>query len=263
MDVADAERIGEGGAAEVYAWGAGRVLKLFRASQADAWVEAEQRVTAAAHEAGLPAPRVFGVERVGGRRGLVLERVEGPSLLQVFARQPWRVLEGGRLLADVQARIHGGRIPGLPAVQDRLRWWIDQAALPAPLRREVEAAVARMPAADAVCHGDLHPDNVILTPRGPVVIDWSEVAAGPPEADLVRTSLLLRYASPVGGRVGFLVNGARRLLHHAWLRRYRALTGLGRDALEPYLLPGAVARAAQGFAGEAPALRGLIERLAA
>src|SRR5512142_839615 len=231
MELASAARIGEGRAAEVYAWGEGTVLKLFREDQLEAWVERECALGTAAHRAGLPAPRVFGLERIGGRLGMVMERVDGPSLLQVLGRQPWRTIEVAHRLAEVQARVHAARVPGLPPVQDRLRWWIARAALPEPVRRRAEAAVDRMPASDAVCHGDLHPDNVVLTARGPVVIDWSEASSGPPEADVVRTSLLLRHASPVGGRLGAVVQLARRLLHAAWLRRYRALTALPAEAL--------------------------------
>ena len=32
---------------------------------------------------------------------------------------------------------------------------------------------------DRVLHIDLHPENVIISPAGPVVIDWSGASAGP------------------------------------------------------------------------------------
>jgi len=34
-----------------------------------------------------------------------------------------------------------------------------------------------------VLHLDLHPDNVILTPDGPMIIDWQNSARGPAQAD--------------------------------------------------------------------------------
>ncbi len=37
-------------------------------------------------------------------------------------------------------------------------------------------------AAERIVHLDLHPGNVMLTAGGPVVIDWTNVAAGPPGA---------------------------------------------------------------------------------
>jgi hypothetical protein len=43
-------------------------------------------------------------------------------------------------------------------------------------------------------HLDLHPGNVILTTRGPVVIDWSNAGVGPRGADVATTWILLRIA---------------------------------------------------------------------
>nr|WP_239645990.1 phosphotransferase [Nocardiopsis valliformis] len=40
-------------------------------------------------------------------------------------------------------------------------------------------------------HMDLHPGNVVLTPRGPVVIDWTNARDGAPDLDLDLTALLL------------------------------------------------------------------------
>jgi thiamine kinase len=227
MDLSNAERIGEGRASEVFAWGEGKVLKLLRPWQSETWGDRELRATAAAFEAGLPVPRVFGTERLDGRLGMVMERVEGPSLLQVLVRRPWRAGAVARCLAEVQARLHAGRIQGLDPLAEKLRWWIGRAPLPAPVLRQAEEALARMPAGEAACHGDLHPDNVVLTPRGPVVIDWSEVAAGPA------------------------------------LRRSLRLSGARRAELRPFLLPVAVARAGQRIEDEAPALRAFIASLVA
>jgi thiamine kinase len=263
MELSSAERIGEGRASEVFAWGEGRVLKLLRPWQSETWGDREFRSTAAAHAAGLPAPRVYGMERLGGRLGMVLERVEGPSLLQVLARQPWRAGAVARHLAEVQARVHAGRMAGLEPLTEKLRWWIARAPLPADVLRRAEEALARMPPGDAVCHGDLHPDNVVLTARGPVVIDWSEAAAGPALADVVRTSLMLRFASPPTGSLGLLQEAGRRWIHRTWLRRSLRLAGARPEDLRPYLLPVAVARAGQRIENEAAALRAFIASLPA
>jgi tRNA A-37 threonylcarbamoyl transferase component Bud32 len=37
---------------------------------------------------------------------------------------------------------------------------------------------------DALLHRDLHPDNVILSPAGPVVVDWTNAAGGDPAVDV-------------------------------------------------------------------------------
>jgi aminoglycoside phosphotransferase (APT) family kinase protein len=50
-----------------------------------------------------------------------------------------------------------------------------------------------------LCHGDLHPGNVLVDRDGPVVIDWFDAAVGSPVADVARTSLLIR--PPSSGRL--------------------------------------------------------------
>jgi aminoglycoside phosphotransferase (APT) family kinase protein len=42
-----------------------------------------------------------------------------------------------------------------------------------------------------VLHLDLHPDNVILTYRGPVLIDWRNATEGPPDLDVALSALIL------------------------------------------------------------------------
>ena len=48
---------------------------------------------------------------------------------------------------------------------------------------------------------DLHPANVLLAPAGPVVIDWTNARAGPPELDLAMSWLASRplVASVIAG----------------------------------------------------------------
>ncbi|MFI1467891.1 phosphotransferase family protein [Streptomyces wuyuanensis] len=63
-------------------------------------------------------------------------------------------------------------------------------------------------------HLDLHPGNVILTQRGPVVIDWCNAGAGDPAADVAMTMVTVGSADVPGlaarlGR-GLLLRGMRK-----------------------------------------------------
>jgi aminoglycoside phosphotransferase (APT) family kinase protein len=42
-----------------------------------------------------------------------------------------------------------------------------------------------------LCHGDLHPSNVILAADGPVIVDWFDASRGSPIADVARSSMTL------------------------------------------------------------------------
>lgn len=212
--------IGTGATADVFAWGDGRVLKLFHAGLDPVLAEREFAVTRAVHRAGVPAPAVHELVQVEGRPGIVLERVDGPSLLQHFERRPWALFSGARLLADVQARLHACEAPaGLPRQVDVVRQRLAGAGL------DPEAA-ARLPQGNVLCHGDFHPGNVVLSARGPVVLDWSTASAGHPLGDVAFTARLFRNAplpatTPAPARLLFGV--LRRLLERRWLARYREL----------------------------------------
>ncbi len=148
------ERLGGGGSSEVFAWGEGRVVKLFLAAY-DYAVERELDLAAAVYRAGVASPEVHGLVEVDGRRGIVFERVDGPTLLDQLLRSERSSGDVGRELAGVHLAIHAAAVPGLP----------DLAAVLAKRGRVV-------PAGDIVFHGDFHPGNVIAGPDGLRTIDW-------------------------------------------------------------------------------------------
>lgn len=122
--------------------------------------------------AGYPVPRVWRV----APGEMILERVEGPTMLDDLGRHPWRVDRHARTLADLHRRLHSITAPP------------DLRAHPWP--------------GDVVLHLDLHPGNVMLTVEGPVVIDWTNAKRGGAGADLAETWMVVaalgRDATPTG-----------------------------------------------------------------
>src|SRR5579859_8191865 len=103
-----------GRTAEVFAWGDGQVLKLFRAGwYADAGAH-EAEIARVISAAGVPSPRVDEVVEVDGRSGVVYERVVGPSLLDGLLARPWTLAQMARVLGEVHARVHQRAVDGLP-----------------------------------------------------------------------------------------------------------------------------------------------------
>jgi hypothetical protein len=93
-------------------------------------------------------------------------------MAQDLGRRPWRAHAHGRLLAGLQASLHAVPAPG---------------GLP---RRFATGDPGR----DRGLRLDLHPENVILTRDGPVLIDWSNAAAGGPAAGVALTVAIPRGA---------------------------------------------------------------------
>lgn len=252
--------VGRGRTAELFAWGNDQAVKLFD----DGWrrpsVEHEARIGRAVHASGLPSPAVGDVVGMGGRLGIIYERVDGASMLEVAITRPWRLVGLARLLAELQARVHACVIPELPSQRQRLADKIGRASpLSDALRKAALEALAGLPSGNAVCHGDFHPGNVLLSSRGPVIIDWVDATRGHPLADVARTCLLLSVGSPPSARAGRLAFVARRWFHALYLRRYLALRPASGDELAAWRLPVAAARLSEGIPEEQEQVLAIVE----
>ncbi|HEX4095047.1 MAG TPA: aminoglycoside phosphotransferase family protein [Trebonia sp.] len=157
--------IGTGRNADVYDVGGGRVLRRYRDGRDPAAVEREGQVMTHARAHGVPVPEVF---EVSGS-DIVMERATGPTMLDVLGRRPWTLRRQARLLARLHATVH--RTPPPPGIR----------AL-----HDDDGADGQV-----LLHRDLHPDNVILTSAGPVIIDWEGAARGPAMYDVAWTWAIL------------------------------------------------------------------------
>jgi aminoglycoside phosphotransferase (APT) family kinase protein len=151
--------LAEGRASEILELGDDRVLRRFKAGGRPA---REAEIMEHARARGYPVPRVLEVLD----DSLVLERVDGPTMLAELRRRPWRMARHARTLAELHHRLHE-----IPFEGERL------------------------------IHLDFHPDNVLLSERGPVVIDWANARGGKPALDVAMTWVI---AATSGGAMGRL-----------------------------------------------------------
>jgi len=184
---------------------------------------------------------------VDGRPGIVLERIDGVSMWSQMKLSPGQLLPLVEELVDLQVEIQAaGPIEGLPDLVARLHAKIDEAGeLPLRELSEAHTLLADMPSGSALCHGDIHPANTLMSSRGWVIVDWFDAAIGHAAADLARSSLLMRppasMASSNKHLDGATIDVLERL-HGAYLsvlRRRRLLEELPFAAWEAVL---AVAR---------------------
>jgi Phosphotransferase enzyme family len=90
--------------------------------------------------------------------------VAGPELID---DAPWLAVEENLALAEAADVVEADGIAALRRQCMQLRGWPDQA------RREDLV----------VCHGDVHPRNVLMHDDGVVLIDWDAICLGPPAWD--------------------------------------------------------------------------------
>ena len=101
------------------------------------------RVAAAS---GLRTPAVLDVVTVEGRPGIVFERVDAPTMVEVLIAHPNRCEELARAMAALHAALHDRAAGGLPSLRQRLEEKIGEAqGLSERGRAGALAALARLP----------------------------------------------------------------------------------------------------------------------
>lgn len=140
--------------------------------------EREASIMELARAHGFPVPRVHEVRP----DAMVLERIDGSTMGRVLTRRPWELRRHVRSLTDLHERLHAIPFDG-----------------------------------GSLIHFDLHPDNVLLSPRGPVVIDWTNARGGSAAADVAMTWLILETSAGLPGRL--LAWLFRRRVGHDVIRR--------------------------------------------
>ncbi|MEU5550976.1 MULTISPECIES: phosphotransferase [unclassified Micromonospora] len=172
--------LASGREADVYALDGERVLRRYRAG-GDVAVEA--RFMAHLHAVGYPVPRVHHADGTD----LVMRRLSGPTMLHALLTGGIDVEAAAAVLADLHRRLHA--VAPLPDAADGER----------------------------ILHLDLHPDNVVLEPPGPVLIDWHNVRHGAPGLDVAMTALILAQVAvdrdqPMAAEAGELMRAYLRAI---------------------------------------------------
>lgn len=170
----------------------------------------EAETLARVHAAGVPVPKTDGVVDFDGRRGIVMERIDGIAMWERIKRAPSTVANLMEMLVDLQLQTQQTTVSGLAPMDRRLHTKIGEATqLTTAERDEARELLALLPTGEALCHGDFHPANIILAERGPVILDWFDAAIGDATADFVRSSLLMR---PPFDRSSWLAGSTPELL---------------------------------------------------
>lgn len=252
--------LAHGAEADVHEYGPGRVLKLWRDPAVTQRAAEEASRTAVLAAAGVRVAAVHGSVVVAGRCGLVLDRLDGVDLARRLAQRPWAVDEVARQLAAVQLDLHRRAAPDdLPELVALLRQRL--APLPRELRRLTEHRIAALPTGDRLLHGNLHLANAVACERGPVLVDWGDVARGPAVAEVAHTLVryrLARLRAKASRPVRALSGPGRAVLRSRYLHHYARGARIDPAELAQWVRVRAAERLAEGNAWEADLLRRLV-----
>lgn len=245
------ERVGTGRTAEVWEHGEGRIIKLYHGEFPEQYVEREYLISKYVYEQGIHTPEPLELVTAEGRKGIVFQQIRGRSLLELISGKPWKVATYARKMASLQHNLH--TFEGSDAIGAQ-KAELKKNIISAPMltMEEKSAVLARLeslPEGNKLCHGDFHPDNVLLNEQA-WIIDWMTGITGNPAGDAARSVLLCSKGTMPPGTpwfIRFITGFIRQRLTKEYLRGYLALSGLTYDEIDAWIIPVAAARLTEGI----------------
>lgn len=244
-DISACQRIGQGNTAEIFLYGPGTVLKLFRDQFPESGVLKEWRVTRAVQTVYSRMPKALRLVSCGERSGILYELAEGQDLFRMIGSEPFLLFSIGKKLAEIHTEIHGKTISGILTVKEKLLQeigWVND--LSDDEKRKITDRLLLLPDGDRLCHFDFHPGNIMVSGEKLLVLDWLTACSGEPAADIARTCLLLKYGEVRNGdRLSRLILSITKVcIRRSYMRNIRRLSGITRDEIRRWILPAAAAR---------------------
>lgn len=237
--------IGQGNTAEIFLYGPGTVLKLFRDGFPESGVTKEWRVACAVQSVYGRTPKALQLVQCEERKGILYELADGQDLFHRIGSNPFLLLTIGKRLAKLHAEIHEKEISGILTVKEKLRqeigWTVE---LSEREKQQIIDGLTRLPDQSRLCHFDFHPGNIMTTGRQTWVLDWLTACSGRPAADIARTCILLKYGEIRNGdRIARLVLRVTKMCAgRAYMRNILRRSGIARHEIEQWILPVAAAR---------------------
>jgi aminoglycoside phosphotransferase (APT) family kinase protein len=223
-------------------WSRPLILRLLAPQYDPSRALRERDIQNAVADLGFPAPRVLAASADPAtldRGFLIMERMPGRPMLEV------RKIGVAAVLARTQLRLHALDADPLLGAAMTFDGLLDQfgrriAALPLRgLGKALDWLTAHRhvePTRPVICHGDFHPQNILME-HGVVtgVIDWPNALVADPAYDVATTRVLLGLVplelSTLPALARVLVSAARPLLLARYLAGYRR----GRPIDDPVL----------------------------
>lgn len=186
--------IGIGNTATVYEWEDDRVLKLFHKGYSKDAIESEFHNAKSIENMNFEKPKAYKIIDFQEQSGIVYDKAEGESLLH-WVLKTGDVKKCAIIMARLHKRMGQNNISDVRNYKELLR----ENILSMPLvddvvnQQKILKSLDRLPKGNVFCHGDFHPDNILISGDHAIVIDFMNVCQGDFLYDVARTVFLVEY----------------------------------------------------------------------
>ncbi|MEY8347968.1 aminoglycoside phosphotransferase family protein [Bacillus cereus] len=186
-----------GNTAKIYLYD-NKIVKVFKKHfpNTESFYEAKKQEYA--YSCGLHVPKVIEVTEINGKQVIIMEYVKGETVGELLMNDMGRAEHYIKICVDVQKKVHGVVVDSdlLEPMSKRLHRQIESVQYISEEQRDILLKkLDSMVFESRLCHGDLHPFNLIMGQDSVNIIDWVDASAGDIRADIYRTYLLYAQSS--------------------------------------------------------------------
>ncbi len=238
--------IGQGRTSEIFEYGENKVLKLFRLCFPKDAIENEYNVGLELSKKGLPVAGVDCIVELDERFGIVFERINGQTMMNLLSSKPWTIVKEAQKFAELHKEIQIQIMVNIPCQKTRLKQFIKETELlNDKTKTNLFEMIMKLPEGNVLCHGDFHPDNIIISNNKFVVIDWMTATIGNPLSDVARTSIIFKFGvvSEHKSRIEKnIIDFLRGKFYFEYIKHYLKITGESLEVIEQWEIAHAAAR---------------------
>lgn len=235
------ELIGIGRTAEVFKYKNNQILKLYYKNIPETMALQEYKINKILSDTQLPIAKCYNLINEEERVGIIFEEIQGQSLMSLMSKRPWYIKSFAEKFAELHYSIHKRIDIELPCIKSQMKFNIDKTALLDVSQKEkIYNYIDTLPNDNILCHGDFHPDNILISKEKSYVIDWMTASKGSLFSDLARTSLLFKYGvlpDDIGKFSQIIIEFGRNKFLKAYLKKYIELSNISLDEIEKWELP--------------------------
>lgn len=245
------KKIGAGRTAVIYEYGQDKIVKLFKVGFPSAAVQQEYQIGKLVSSMAVPAPQVGSLVKLDGQEGIVYQKISGFTLLEQLIRSFEKAATYIEKFVQLHVKIHSLQSSCLPDGRQKLVDKIaSQKLLQDSIKEQLQAGLSDFPAVNSLCHGDYHPDNIILHNGQLIVIDWVDAYYGYPLLDVARTYLLISTPYVQVHVDTGTISEMQKVLAGKYLEEYYSLRPFSREDFNRALKIVAAARLAENVPNE-------------
>ncbi len=228
---------------EIYSWKDNTLLKLFRSGTDTLLIENEEINTIETFDKGVSKVKCYGHIQIGERRGIIIERVEGKTLISLAGSKPLTVFKVPALMVELQTNMHNTHTDKIRGYKEFVLGALNSAPLgflTAEEKKIAEAKLSALPDGNSILHFDYHPDNIMSDGKTATIIDWMTAARGVPAADVAATLYLLNEGEMIPGlnkAAAAVLETIRKTICKKYYTAYKKKTGMTDDEVAPWRLP--------------------------